>query len=256
MKPSRNTKRRMLNYRFQGAFFVAVALCLFVSSARAYEGAGTAGDPYRITSGAEMNQIGLNTGHWNSHFKLMNDISLSAYTGTQYNIIGNTSTKFTGVFDGDGHTISNFTYTSPDVTGVDIGLFGYVQNAEIKHLGLINPNLHTDATEPEAGVGMLVGYVKSGTISDSYAAGGSITGEYYTAGLVGVNAGTITNSYASVDVHINAVVADADTEMLEGVIFERNQRIGKSATCIIDADREDVQVPFQEELGRDRPGTA
>ncbi|GAG85111.1 unnamed protein product, partial [marine sediment metagenome] len=45
------------------------------------------------------------------------------------------------VFDGNGHTISNFTYTSTDTDY--IGLFGYVSggNAEIKDLGLIDPNV-------------------------------------------------------------------------------------------------------------------
>jgi hypothetical protein len=58
-----------------------------------------------------MNTIGLssNSGDWDKHFKLMSDIDLGAYTGTQFNIIGSIQ-SFTGTFDGNGHTISNFTY--------------------------------------------------------------------------------------------------------------------------------------------------
>ena len=43
------------------------------------------------------------------------------------------------IFDGNNHTISNFTYTSKE--GIDVGLFGMVWNGEIKDLGLINPNI-------------------------------------------------------------------------------------------------------------------
>ena len=49
----------------------------------------------------QMNTIG-NPGDWASHFKLMADIDMSAYTGTQYNIIGNRPHTFTGTFDGNG----------------------------------------------------------------------------------------------------------------------------------------------------------
>ena len=117
-------------------------------------------------------------------------------------IIGSSGTKFTGSFDGNGHTISNFSYISTG--GNYIGLFGYVsgENAVIKDLGLINPNV-------DAGtgiyVGSLVGSLSSGgAISNCYAEGGSVSGagsEYSggVGGLVGNNgySSTITYSYSS-----------------------------------------------------------
>jgi hypothetical protein len=51
-------------------------------------GAGTPEDPYQIWTPAQMNLIGANSGDWGKHFKLMAHIDMSAYTGTQYNIIG------------------------------------------------------------------------------------------------------------------------------------------------------------------------
>lgn len=57
-----------------------------------------------------MNEIGANSDDWDKYFILMADINLSGYTGTQFNIIGNVgnnTTKFTGSFDGNDHTISN-----------------------------------------------------------------------------------------------------------------------------------------------------
>ena len=50
---------------------------------------------------------------------------MSNYTETDFKIIGiDWNNTFTGVFDGSGHTISNFSYTSTDKRY--IGLFGCV----------------------------------------------------------------------------------------------------------------------------------
>jgi len=172
--------------------------------ARAKYGGGTGepNDPYLIFTAEQMNEIGLsvNWDDWDKHFKLMADINLSAYTGTNFNIIGNTTTAFTGVFDGNGHTISNFTYTSTFTDNV--GLFGYVTgpNGEIKNLGLIDPNVDGGTRYY---VGSLVGWL-GGTVTDCYVQGGSVSGYRYNCryvgGLGGVNYGTISNCYATASV--------------------------------------------------------
>ncbi|MBN2210005.1 MAG: hypothetical protein JW709_01300, partial [Sedimentisphaerales bacterium] len=73
-------------------------------------GAGTTEDPYLISDVHQLNKIGRITNHWSKHFRLIADIDMLTYTGTRYNIIGNSSTKFTGSFDGDGHVIYNLTH--------------------------------------------------------------------------------------------------------------------------------------------------
>ena len=80
-------------------------------SAGTYSGGGngTAEKPYRISTAADMNNIGNHIEDFNKCFVLVNDIHLADYTGTEFNIIGNDVNAFTGVFDGNGHTISNFT---------------------------------------------------------------------------------------------------------------------------------------------------
>jgi hypothetical protein len=165
-------------------------------------GTGEPNDPYLIYTAEHLNAIGTNQGHWDKHFKLMADIDLSSYIGTDFNIIGAWDNAFTGVFDGNGHTISNFTYTC---TGEDeIGLFGCIGSAwgtvEIKDLGLINPNV--DARRGVfGGIGSLAGYFDRGTITGCYVEGGSISGKKKVGGLVGENdIGTITNCYSSGDV--------------------------------------------------------
>ncbi|MHC4867273.1 MAG: hypothetical protein ACYTEX_24630, partial [Planctomycetota bacterium] len=86
---------------------LAVLIGLFISGsawAKYGGGSGTAGDPYRISTAADMNAIGTNSGDFDKHFVVTNDIDMSSIPGTSYNLIY----PFTGVFDGNNHTISNF----------------------------------------------------------------------------------------------------------------------------------------------------
>ena len=145
-------------------------------------GSGSAGDPYLISDPCHMQAIGAHPNDWDKHFLLTDDIDLSAYTGTSFNIIGNFSTAFTGAFDGNGHTISNFTYQSPG-TSIRIGLFGFVDGGgQIKDFGLIQ----ADVNAPECGhIGALVGGMHGGSISGCYVEGGSVSGGGYVGGLIG-----------------------------------------------------------------------
>ncbi|GAJ00741.1 unnamed protein product, partial [marine sediment metagenome] len=150
-------------------------------------GSGDPNDPYLIYTAEQLNTIGLIPCHLDKHFKLMANIDLASFTGTEFNIIGyyiawNDNKPFTGVFDGSDHTISNFSYTT---TGTNyIGLFGYV-TGEIKEVGLIDPNV--DAGTGCYCVGSLVGWLCGGTITNCYAEGDSVTGAFYVGGLAGVN---------------------------------------------------------------------
>jgi len=79
-------------------------------------GDGSPENPYLIATAEDMNDIGANPDDWDAHFLLVADINLADYTGTQFNIIGG----FTGVFDGNDHTISNFTYITPTILGSSV----------------------------------------------------------------------------------------------------------------------------------------
>jgi hypothetical protein len=168
-------------------------------------GSGTHEDPYLIYNAIQMNAIGANPDDWDKHFLLCADIDLSAFTGTEFNIIGTSSYPFTGTFDGNGKTISNFTYGPTDAEYV--GIFARVAggNAQIKDLGLINSNISTTGMR----VGSVVGVFGEGTISGCYADGGSVSGgDFYIGGLVGyhINSGTISNCYTSVEISGGACI--------------------------------------------------
>ncbi|MBN2312439.1 MAG: hypothetical protein JXM79_00830 [Sedimentisphaerales bacterium] len=180
---------------------VLLAVCLFGRMAEAHYGGGTGtpDDPYLIYTAEQLNEIGVDSQNLNKHFKLMADIDLSGYTGTDFNIIGTSYTKrFSGVFDGNRSKIHNFTYISGDRDYV--GLFGSVggENALIKNLGLINAIVDAGTGQY---VGLLAGNLREGTIRGCYARGGSVSGRDDVGGLVGRSLqSTITDSYAIVSV--------------------------------------------------------
>ncbi|MHC4498556.1 MAG: GLUG motif-containing protein, partial [Planctomycetota bacterium] len=151
-------------------------------------GSGAPGDPYLIYTAEQMNFVGVNPSNWDKHFKLMADIDLSGYTGTQFNIIGNETIRFAGVFDGNNHEISSFTYSC---TGENnIGLFGVLQgtDAQIRNVRLTAPEVSAPASLT---VGALVGRLTTGTVTNCSTQAGTVPGygDFFNGvgGLVGRN---------------------------------------------------------------------
>jgi hypothetical protein len=149
-------------------------------------GTGEPNNPYLISTPVDMNQIGRNFTDWDKCFKLTADINLSAYTGTQFFRIGpDERHTFSGVFDGNGHTISGFTYTA--ASGDYIGIFGNIStNGRIENISLVDVNV-----TGRFSVGGLAGY-SDGTISNCNSTG-LVSGDQYVGGLVGYSYGSISN---------------------------------------------------------------
>ncbi len=163
-----------------GVFAAAVVFMLSAISLGATYGggSGTVEDPYQIWTPQQMNTIGANSADWDKHFKLMDNIDMSAYTGTQYSIIGKEYRyPFTGKFDGNGHVIRNLTYMASESDYV--GVFGYIYKATIKNLAIENANMSGDTF-----VGALVGRSIYGTIT-SCSSTGIVQGATLVGGLVG-----------------------------------------------------------------------
>ncbi|MFH1717316.1 MAG: GLUG motif-containing protein [Planctomycetota bacterium] len=171
-------------------------ICLLSLPAGAKYGGGTGepNNPYLIYTAEQMNAIGADRKDWDKHFKLMADIDLGVYSGGDFKIIGTAKTNpFRGVFDGNRKRISRFTTTKRDYTG----LFGYVMDssAEIKNLGLINPNIQAGEGSY---VASLVGYLDAGIVTNCYVEGGRVSGKKYVGGLVGYNQdGQINSCHAT-----------------------------------------------------------
>ncbi|MHC4467368.1 MAG: GLUG motif-containing protein [Planctomycetota bacterium] len=156
-------------------------------------GTGTADDPYLIYTAKEMQTIAARRDDWDKHFKLMADISLADYTGHSYKRIGDSTSvnyiyggEFRGFFDGNFHTISDFSYfaTSSNLDNY-IGLFGYVYRGTIKNLTLISPQVYTNIYAQNY-VGPLIGCADNSDIIDCSVIGGSVDGEDNVGGLIGL----------------------------------------------------------------------
>jgi hypothetical protein len=171
-----------------------ICCCCLPAQAKYGGGSGTPEDPYQIRGANHMQAIGADPCDWDMCFKLMSDIDLGQFVGNEYNVIGEIHydfgwirNPFTGVFDGNGKTISNFTYNSSEE---NVGLFGYF-DGEIKNLGIINPNVRA-----EEHIGSLVGEARGGTISGCYVQGGSVRGPWQAGRLMGVNEGLVVDCYS------------------------------------------------------------
>jgi len=217
--------------RVLGALLGFLCLCHGSALAQYAGGTGTADDPYLINTADQMNAIGLHPDHWSLHFELMADIDLSAFTGESFNLIGTSEVPFEGVFDGNGHRISNFTYyvhSVPDPNipedfdpgdlsalfellknlkpTEDTGLFRKVSgpDAAIKDLCLVNPDIRIDPNSPVqhlSTAGSLIGYLGSGSkVNHCTVQGGRVCGVSQIGGLVGSSSGDITYCDATCDV--------------------------------------------------------
>jgi filamentous hemagglutinin family protein len=142
------------------------------------------------TTGADLQGI---NGNLSGYYALGSNIDATATSswnsGAGFTPIGNSSMQFAGSFNGLGHTISNLSINLPSADF--LGLFGYTgTGAVIQNVGLVGGSV-----SGSQGVGGLVG-VNNGTVSNSYATG-SMSGFAFVGGLVGYSSGSVTDSYAT-----------------------------------------------------------
>jgi len=146
------------------------------------------------TTGTDLQGI---NGNLSGNYVLGTNIDASVTSawngGAGWDSLMDGGTRFTGNFDGLGHTVSNLYING----GSNEGLFRYIDTVgSVSNLGLINVDI-----TGTLGIGALAGN-NYGIIRNSYATGsvkGIIDG-FDIGGLVGLTHGTITNSYTSVTV--------------------------------------------------------
>ena len=198
------------------------------------ETSAISGGTYSISSAQELAKLATMTNNGkigaNCEFVLANNIDLSAYTsGEGWVPIGLESSKFKATFDGNGYVISNLKISRP--TTHYQGLFGAIENAEIKNTGLNNVDVegmhYTGALISRSFDGSTITncYVENGkgiksngsnaggiiactsgnniNISNCYTTIDIIADDHNGGGLIGSNNaknGTITNCYATGDI--------------------------------------------------------
>lgn len=153
-------------------------------------GDGSSGNPYKISDVNDWKELMSSSGDWGKSFEMISDVNLAGVTVTP---VGNSTIKFRGVFDGNNHIISNLVINKPNSDNV--GLFGYVEEGEIKNLGLKNIFI-----KGHYSTGGLAGQGVRSNIKDCYSEG-SVSG----GGLLGTNAGSIINCYSTCSGHSGLV---------------------------------------------------
>ncbi len=161
---------------------------------RVQGGDGTSNNPYQITDSYGLQGIGSSADMLTKSYQLANDISASGTanwnSGAGFKPIGDYTTRFTGSFDGQIHTIDRLTINRS--SSWYVGLFSTTDSAAvIRNVGLTNASI-TGA----AYVGGLAG-VTYGSISNAYVTGSVSGSSVSNGGLVGLNFGSISNAYAT-----------------------------------------------------------
>ena len=119
--------------------FTLSLLCTMAQGVRAWDGSGTVENPYQIRNSADWQTLAAEVSNGNvavgTAFRLMGDISITTPVGTSDH-------RFSGIFDGGGHTIT----ASLSVPSGRTAPFAYVEDATISHLhvdGTIQGGKHT-----------------------------------------------------------------------------------------------------------------
>ena len=168
----------------------------------AFQGKGTAVDPYQIASAEDLLKMAelvngekFEKTYKEAYYILTADIDLG---GKAWTPIGNgyldSVKSFPGTFDGDGHTISglNVTASAEEKTRF-FGLFGQVEGT-VKNLTIVSSTIDCSGKD-SANTGAIAGCIYYGaTIENCHVAEDvSVTGSYTTGGLAGQMNGTMTN---------------------------------------------------------------
>ena len=152
---------------------------------------------YTVTSADGLMNIAelVNGGKSDINITLDTDIDL---TGKNWTPIGTSfSNKYTGTFDGGGHTIKGLTVTTNDQF---VGLFGYLDKAgTVKNVVMEGIQITSNHVLMSGNTGGVVGY-SWGTI-ENCSVSGSVSGTVYVGGVVGVQiGGSITGCSSSATV--------------------------------------------------------
>lgn len=203
-------------------------------------GTGTAGNPYLINTAADLDAFAdyINDGNGvGRYFKLVNNI---VYDTNSYTPVGTQSNPFSGVFNGNGYTISGI-QTVDNVPY--IGVFGYCNaSSTIELLAIDNCRFDVSASQ-DTWAGSIAGYT-DGMVTNCYTRGvvtvnnsnsaicaGGIIGELGSSGsLLGCYARPYNQgadgSVSEINNNLRSFVSASNTNFYAGTL------VGKSSGTI------------------------
>ncbi len=202
--------------------FYPLFLMLLLYSAAAFTqtysgGSGTEGDPYQIANATDLIYLSNHSTDWAKYFIQTADITFDANeenvdwdgdgssdgAGTSgFAGIGNSTSMYTGTYDGQGYKVANlYMYYPDDDAAEGVGLFAYCKGSIIKNLGIEDAYIYGNER-----VAMLIGVLEGECYVDNCYAKGVVYGNTRAAGLIGSDTFSspkahihATNSYTEVD---------------------------------------------------------
>lgn len=182
-------------------------------------GDGSESDPYRIST---ADQLLLVNNDLTAHYQLDADIDLASLNGKTV-IAGYTydyvnmetgdmdmTKAFSGVFDGNGHTLSNYTYTT-DGNQMAVGIFGAVTGM-VKNLNVENVEISSETSA--MATGGVIGYLMAGEASGINVKNVKASGTNCTGGIIGGSMAAVSNCTAE----DSEVVVLGDNEFTDGIV--------------------------------------
>ncbi len=186
-----------------------MSVILFGQVAMFPNGDGTNSNPYQISTIENLYWISITDSVWNASFIQTSDIdatlSFNWNNGEGWNPIGNSTTPFTGNYNGQGFQIISLTINKP--TTDNIGMFGKTGKATGSPSGAVirNLGLNSITVYGQNYVGSLIGYCNDNSTAQNCSSSGYITGNTNIGGLIGSTGlnSSVTCSYSIADIHGN-----------------------------------------------------
>ena len=151
------------------------------------EGEGTEENPFLVKTEADLTKLAefVNAGETLAgyYIKLENDIALNG----AFTQIGSRTKAFSGVFDGNGKTISNMTLEGDGY----LGMFAILKGATVKNLTIVGTVVGTRGVN-----GLLAGQLQGGTLVENVTVKGSVSGGGSDVG--GIAGDTVKNGEGNV----------------------------------------------------------
>jgi hypothetical protein len=158
-------------------------------------GTGDVNDPYQIRTAEQLLSLGYCWPDFNDNFILMEDIDFNDINPNIVASIGTPAFPYSGIFDGNNNTISNFKCNN-DLENY-IGMFGAIgPNSIVKNISILNADI-----KGYQNTGILAGS-NQGVIQNCFVSG-SVNGYSVIGGLAGLNTDNAIISFCSSDVDVN-----------------------------------------------------
>ena len=153
-----------------------------------------------VYSFEQLKAINTNSTTLGGKYILMNDITFTEENNAAFVPIGNSSTPFRGIFDGNGYEIRGMSIGVESTSYAYAGLFGYVDGAAIRNLGVVDSTVTASSygISARAHAGGIAGCCYSTVIENCYNTGSVTASATSSSGTYAYAGGIAGNCYSTV----------------------------------------------------------